>query len=40
MTPKFRAYDSGSLSEGYAWTGYEEIIGNIYENKDILEEKK
>ena len=25
------------LSEGYAWTGYEEIIGNIYENKDILE---
>ncbi|EGU67724.1 TIGR01671 family protein [Streptococcus mitis bv. 2 str. SK95] len=25
------------LSEGYAWTGYEEIIGNIYENKKILE---
>lgn len=28
------------LSEGYAWTGYEEIIGNVYENKDILEDKK
>jgi uncharacterized phage protein (TIGR01671 family) len=28
------------LSEGYAWTGYEEIIGNIYENKEILEEKE
>lgn len=25
------------LSEGYAWTGDEEIIGNIYENQDILE---
>lgn len=23
------------LSEGYAWTGYEEIIGNIYENKEF-----
>lgn len=28
------------LSEGYAWTGYEEIIGNIYENKEMLEEKE
>ena len=25
------------LNVGYAWTGAEEIIGNIYENKDILE---
>lgn len=25
------------LREGYAWTEHEEIIGNIYENKDILE---
>lgn len=25
------------IGEGYAWTGDEEIIGNIYENKDILE---
>lgn len=86
MKPKFRAYDSGSLSrmyqpdevmvgdiikctrgcphevyiekeyagtfiggmpaiylkglsEGYAWTGDEEIIGNIYENQ-IFEEKR
>lgn len=28
------------LSEGYAWTGYEEIIGNVYENKKLLEEKE
>ena len=28
------------LNVGYAWTGAEEIIGNIYENKDILEDKK
>lgn len=27
------------LSVGYAWTGAEEIIGNIYENKGILEER-
>ena len=25
------------LDVGYSWTGYEEIIGNIYENKDVLE---
>lgn len=25
------------IEEGYAWTGDEEIIGNIYENQDILE---
>ena len=25
------------LNEGYAWTEAEEIIGNIYENQDILE---
>ena len=31
-------YLKGLLS-GYAWTEDEEIIGNIYENKDILEEK-
>lgn len=29
-------YLSG-LSEGYAWTGEEEIIGNIYENPELLE---
>ena len=28
------------LSEGYAWTGDEEIIGNIYENKNLLEGKE
>ena len=28
------------LSEGYTWTGDEEIIGNIYENKGLLEEEK
>lgn len=25
------------IGEGYAWTGDEEIIGNIYENKALLE---
>ena len=25
------------IKEGYAWTEAEEIIGNVYENKDILE---
>ena len=25
------------IGEGYAWTGDEEIIGNIHENQDILE---
>ena len=27
------------IKEGYAWTEAEEIIGNIYENKNLLEEK-
>lgn len=26
------------LLNGYAWTGAEEIIGNIYENPELLEE--
>lgn len=28
------------LNVGYAWTGAEEIIGNVYENKEILEKKE
>lgn len=27
------------LREGYAWTEDEEVIGNIYENPDLLEDK-
>lgn len=29
-------YLKGLLS-GYAWTGYEEIIGNVYQNHELLE---
>lgn len=32
-------YLKGLLS-GYAWTGAEEILGNIYENKELLEEEE
>ena len=28
------------LTSGYAWTEDEEIIGNIYENTELLEEKQ
>ena len=28
------------IREGYAWTGAEEILGNIYENPELLEVQK
>lgn len=28
------------IREGYAWTGAEEILGNIYENPELLEVEK
>lgn len=31
-------YLSG-LSNGYSWTGREEVIGNVYENSELLEEQ-
>lgn len=31
------AWYLSSLNEGYAWTGDEEVIGNIHENPELLE---
>lgn len=28
------------IREGYAWTEHEEILGNIYENQELLEDSK
>lgn len=28
------------IREGYAWTGAEEILGNIYENPELFEEEE
>lgn len=30
------AFYLSGIKDGYAWTGEEEIIGNIYENPDLL----
>ena len=32
------AWYLSSLNEGYAWTGKEEVMGNIYENLELLEQ--